>query len=323
MPQKKTNPINFRFLIFIITVSTFIIFSAQTLIIPEVEADQQTQTSTYQVAVSNQVPTGSGLACCFGNTGQALTTCGTTYTMSSATNYDMDCNVTISDGNGYLDMGDGWVNMTWYRSSVAWNSAQSNDTLYLNSSCKNLSSTANGNTLMYQCQIKNIKYWADAGTWKLLINSSDGTGAGTPYSTDFTISSVPALWQSSTINFGSMGLGEISDVNKISITNNTGNARIRITAQASGATMGCTIGSIPAGNISYDVGNTTFALACGHLDTTDQWWASCNNLSIPDCSGSCLSPFATNSSSWGISIPSAGVGGSCSLSVTITANLYP
>ncbi|MFH0861711.1 MAG: hypothetical protein V1875_01655 [Candidatus Altiarchaeota archaeon] len=297
-------------------------------LVPTVEAD--TKSSTYEVNINNGAPTMSNINCCFGDTQEALSTCGgatTAYTMTSGKNYDVNCTFKVSDPNGYIDMSDGWVNMTWHRTSVAWNSAKSNDTLYINASCRNLTATASGNDIDYVCYIRDLKYWANSGAWYVQINVSDGDLIGDINPVSYTINSVPAIWQSPSINFGTMNLGDTGstgptgNTDQSSTTNNTGNTRIYITAQASAENLSCTIGNIPAWNVTYHPSQIAYASSCGRLTTADAWDTDCTNVTVYDCAGSCTT-YSMNNSFWGIGIPSSGVAGSCSLSVSITAAVF-
>lgn len=291
------------------------------------------QSSTYQVQVSNDRANISDIVCCFNVSGGSFNpssckTGGGSYTISEASNYDMVCNFTVTDPNGYQDMGDGWANITWYRDSVAWNAPLGFDNMYANSSCRNISGTSSGNTIRYECSISGIKYWADAGNWTLLVNLTDGTDAGYPGVSYITITNVTTLWQSPTISFGSMSLGTNGSQSHLgyasinATTNNTGNTRIGIEVQAGQQYMNCSIGAIDANTyyLKYDKAyNLQMETACGALTTTSAWSGGCGaNINLQDCSTTCATLPLSNTY-WGITIPPSGVGGICTLSITVTA----
>jgi hypothetical protein len=302
-----------------------ILTQRENAIITDVRADN----ATYSVTINNTNPTITSVICSFNDTGAPLIgfmTPGGSFTMKQATNYDLLCNVTITDPNGWQDLTDGWVNMTWHRDNVAWNAINSNDSHYSNSSCKN--NTGNGDSMTYECLVPSIKYWADAGTWKVAINSSDGTNFGTPAEYSYTITNVSTLDQTAQINFGVMNLGENGSsgntqlVDKTAVTNNTGNTIITLQVQALTSAMNCTIGAIIPGNISYDKTSKSIHSACGNLTASPAWASGCTKLSISDCSGSCSTP-SVDTSYWGVRIPSSGVGGSCQLQVSFIAAQGP
>ena len=318
-----------------LAISLFIL--AALYIILNVEAQTNDPTaSLYTVDISNEAPVVSSISCCFNNTGGSFPAgaCldgGDGWLPSEGTNYDIVCNFTVTDANGYQDMGDGWVNVTWHRVSVAWNSGLDNDLLYANSSCRNITGTESGNTIKYACLFKNVRYWADAGNWSLLVNLSDGSIVGSPGRDYFTIDNLTTLWQTSSLNFGSMALNANGSqwqpgvVSVNATTNNTGNTVIDLEVEATAANMVCSIGSIPCGNIEYDptyqkpIDGNPPAGACGQLTAGQIWDADCSELNLGDCTDNCPNLDKTKLTYWGITIPGAGVGGSCSLSITVYA----
>ncbi|MBD3389230.1 MAG: hypothetical protein GF416_09055 [Candidatus Altiarchaeales archaeon] len=283
---------------------------------------------TYQVSVSGARPSISAVRCCFKESdvgawadGDCHTT-GESYTPPSAEYYDVMCNFTVSDSNGWQDMTDGWVNATWHHTNVNWDTDWDFDTSYGNGSCKNVTDLKGGEDIVFECQFQNIRYWANGGGWKLLVNSSDGSDLGTPSSTSFTVTNSTSIWQTATIDFGSMAVGETGSAGNTgnadvdAKTNNTGNTVIDLEVNAGAATMDCTINSIGVRNISYDeTDDTAIGSACGTLEEAADW--DCAAINLNDCEDGCAGATALDYTYWGIRIPS-GVGGSCTLSVTFT-----
>lgn len=290
---------------------------------------------SYSVTISNDGPTVSNVECCFRDVGGTFTDgdChphGGSWVPSEGTNYDVHCNFTVSDTNGWQDMTDGWVNATWHHHSVAWNSPLDRDTRYINSTCTNVSGTESGNNIVYQCYFGGVAYWADAGIWSLLVNSSDGTTIGLPHEANITIENLTTLWQQSTINFGAMGLGEngsqgnLGNAQVIAITNNTGNTIISLEVSAVDQQMNCTIGEIPLVNIKYDGdSDATMSNACGQLTSTQTWDIECSAgndvVRISDCTDNCPGALSLGYTYWGIKIPDSSVGGTCAVQVIFTA----
>jgi hypothetical protein len=285
----------------------------------------KTAGSTYEVEIGNELPSASGQTCCFllGGEVQACYTAGQEIDVvgSAGDEYEILCNITVSDLNGYEDILH--VNASWHRSNVARAGAQDNDNRYLNVSC-NTAGSGSGNSITYQCIFENIKYWADAGNWNLSLNMYDTTGGPNDDTKLFTIGDLLAINQTTTIEFGSMALGENGSegttdntVHKPAVTTNLGNTGVRMGVQANSASMSCTLGSIPLENIKYANSDSTSMVAiCGALTDADAW--GCANLDISDCSGACASP-SDDTSYWGICIPLEGVSGTCSVELTFTA----
>jgi len=298
-------------------------------------SDVEAVTVNANVTIGGVAPNVASIYCCFKDYDAGtyiISDCRdagsqTPYTPSGGKSHDLLCNFTVSDANGWQDMSDGWVNMTWFHGSVAWNSGSSNDKLYINSSCASRTPPGEGIEIVYICSINDIKYWADGGNWSAVINLSDGTIAGNPGTGDFIMGNVTSIWESSSIFFGSMLPGDTGsqyapDVVSINATtNNTGNTVINIRVDGGSDYMNCTVGAIPVGNIKYDVSNgTAYASACGTLTSSVQWSGGCSQFNLGDCSGTCLaSTYNTiKSSYWGISIPASGVGGTCNRPIVVT-----
>jgi len=282
---------------------------------------------TYSVAVAGARPTIGTITCCFKSYDDtpASFDCDGSFVMSEAENYDMVCNFTVTDTNGYQDMVAGTVNVSWYNptSGGTWTSTNSNDNKYVNTSCRNITGTWSGNDIDYECGIYGLKYWADGGVWTILVNSTDGTDAGVPGTNTMSISNLTTGWSQASIGFGTMSLGTNGSqwrggyVNVSSISNNTGNTRVNMQVQSGAATLTCSVaGSIACTDVEYDVVfSTTMDAACGQLTTSQEWDAGCPQLKLRDCSGTC-GTLPINYTYWGITIPTAGVGGTCQLSVT-------
>ena len=277
-------------------------------------------------------PNATSIRCCFKDSDQANynsgycynADSGSSYTITGGKAYDMMCNLTVVDPNGWQAMGAGWVNVTWYHTSVAWNSGASFDSMYGNSSCRNVSGSGNGINLVYECGVSGIKYWADGGRWNLLVNLSDGTNAGTPALGQFIIANVTSIWQSSSISFGSMLPGtagsqlQADTVNVNSTTNNTGNTVINLEVSGGSGYMNCTIGAIPIGGISYDTTyQKSIATSCGQLTSSNSWDADCSKVNLQNCNSTCPNLEKIAYTYWGITIPSNGVGGLCSCQLMV------
>jgi hypothetical protein len=301
--------------------------------------DAAAVTVTAGVQINEIPPNVTQITCCFkdsdsaqyNQTGCREANAMVPYTPSGGKSHDMVCNITVEDLNGYQDMADGWVNATWHNVNVAWNSPQDLDTLYLNSSCRNITGSGSGMSMGFECSISGIRYWADAGNWSLLVNLSDGTTNGMPGKGYFIMANITSIWESSAIDFGAMYPGANGSqyhpgtVGVNATTNNTGNTIIDVEVAASNDFMNCTIGAIPTSNIRYDItylkpmDTAPPVGACGQLSTILGWGINCASLNIPDCSDTCpgLAYNTVKNTYWGINIPPYGVGGSCAQAITI------
>jgi hypothetical protein len=294
-----------------------------------------------QVGITGQGPSISNVRCCWkdSDTGtysdsDCATGVGSPYSITGGEPYDMMCNFTVTDGNGWQDMIDGWVNITWFNgdSGASWSSADDFDNHYINASCKNMSGTETGNDINFECSIPGLKHWADAGNWTLLVNSSDGATPGTPSTTSFRIANGTSIWQTPNINFGTMDLsatgsappsGGTGNADVDATTNNTGNTIINIEVEG-GGDMTCTIGGpISVGSIEYDTDdNEPMGTACGQLTAGQAWDGDCTEFDLQDCSDACAAQ-PLDYTYWGITIPAGGVGGTCSLTVTVYGTQSP
>jgi len=299
------------------------------LILTSTDAQEQ-KTVTATVRIVGIAPNVSNIRCCYKDADASTYSYNdcfnenskNQYAITGGKYYDMMCNFTVIDVNGWQDMMNGWVNVTWHHSSVAWNIHPTYDKLYANATCKNISSSASDITINYECGISGIRYWADAGRWNLLVNLSNGMVRGFPMEVNFTIANVTSIWQSTSINFGSMVPGtsgsqsEENNLNVNATTNNTGNTAINIEVNGGGDYMTCGIGRIPITNIKYDlVYRGPIANACGNLTSQDQW--ECDPINLQDCNGSCSMSTKLVNTYWGIIIPESGVGGSCTQPILI------
>ena len=328
--QKKN--MNVILLFAFLYVGTFLISS---IIFPEVQAASATNTSTYSVSVSNQDPTltGGTIRCCW-RVAAGTYTCaadgGILTPAQSGINYSVMCNFTIADPNGWQDFADGYVNATFHKNTVGDTSTLNNDVYYANGSCRNITGSfgvPDANSVSYACDFPIVYYWANYGTWIFAVNISDNStgpamGKGSAL---FTLSSYASIIQSATIGFGAMALGANGSsaaandsVFVPASSANLGNCPINLSvAGTSGATtMACQIGTIPATNIKYNNTISPMRGVCGTLSGTDNW--GCGSEIVYPCTGACAAS-SSNNTYWGIAIPTSGVSGSCSMSLTFTA----
>lgn len=306
-------------------VSRFLILASLLVVLAVLNINTITAvTVSSSVAINNIAPTVDSVNC-LGVTNAI--------TPQAKSNYTVNCSIQVTDLNGYQDLrDDGWFRLYFYQMGTAWSETVYQDSSYFNLTCFNSSMT--GTTALFNCSF-TVAYWADATTWNVLANVSDGTAQN--YSNkSFIINRMFGMDQDGSIVFGNMVLGANGtqwDANKASIPwrlNNTGNYPINLLA-AGGGDLNCFIGgvampgqgSFPLGNIHYNQSNTSvFVGSC--VLTTDTG-GTCNYLNqtfnLGDCEGSCPTP---NSSvvGWGVAIPTSAVAGTCNQTITITNKEY-
>lgn len=189
------------------------------------------------------------------------------------------CNASFTDQNGFDDVTR--VEGTLYHDSVSSSDAESNVTLYRNSTCLASGSScvqiegSGGNNGTCSCQF-DVQYFAINGSWRCNVTIADTVLNDTENSTTFTINEVLGISLNSTIlDYGSLSVTETSQLVPINVTN-IGNVPINVTLRGFGGdneslginnTMLCEAGA----NISF--GNQRFSL------NNDAAFASMLNLS--------------------------------------------
>jgi len=216
------------------------------------------------------------------------------------------CEATVSDGDGWANITT--VNATIWRSSSTEASADDNNDHYTNTSC-NLGANTSATDMPATCTF-SLQYYAKDGTWTCKIRAYDDSSSGSNETTT-TVNELVALSVPASMNFGTLNLGDTStnDSEVEFSVENKGN--VQIDAQVSGNNMACASGTIPIGNIRYDsADNTSYDLM-----TTLTTGAVTVDLNITKSTGSPSSVLTY----WRVQIPSSGVGGSCSNTITFTA----
>ena len=216
------------------------------------------------------------------------------------------CNATLSDSDGWGNIST--INSTIWHSSSTEGAADDNNDHYTNSSCS-LGTNSSATDVPANCRF-DMQYYSNSGNWTCKIRANDGSSTGTN-ETNTTINTLLALSVSNTINFGAMSLGDTSTDSTENVTSveNTGNTGIDI--QLSGDAMSCTPGSITASNIKYSTVDNTAYSSMTALSGT----ATTLDINISQRTDSTTS----KNTFWKIDIPTTGVGGSCSSTITFTA----
>jgi hypothetical protein len=231
--------------------------------------------------------------------------------LSAGSTVTVTANVTVTDTNG-----GGNVNTatgTLYHSTSTSGGSNDENIHLTNSSCT--LSGVSGNTVIATCAF-TLNYMALNGTWTANITATDLSSESVSGTDDNTVNSLAALdVTDATINFGSMALG----TNSTTATNMTVRSKgnIQIDAIYSGTNYTCTSGTIPATNTKYGLtsanydalttGLTESAVTQTDFDLGVRGVASSNGVD------------SDKSEYWGILIPTSGVSGTCTNTLTVTA----
>lgn len=227
--------------------------------------------------------------------------------LSAGSTKAITCNATFSDADGWANVSS--VNATlWDVAASAEGNADDSNDHYTNASCSIGTNTSESDAPA-TCTF-DLQYYANNGTWTCKIRAYDAAASGTNQ-TNTTINTLLALNIPSTINFGTMSLGDTSTNTTENETSVENYGNVLIDVDLSGDDMSCSSGTIPVGNIKYsDTDNTAYASMTA-LTTS----ATTLNLNVAQRTNG----VSTKTTYWKIQIPSTGVGGSCTNTITFTA----
>ena len=280
---------------FLFLALAFAIFSVKTF------AD----TATGQVSISNAGPTvGTVTLWNQADADAAITlTAGSTVTVIA--------NATITDTNGGGDISS--ANATLHHSTSTAGAADDENVHLTNGTC--ILGSASGNTKTVNCQF-TMNYMATNGTWTATINAYDAsgeTGSATDTNTVNDLASLDVL--NATIDLGTMALGANSSAGQAMAVRNLGN--VQIDAQFSGDDYSCTAGTIGVGNARYSLTDGTYDSMSTDLSgvatTQTSFDLGVRGAATANGANSDENEFFT------ILIPSSGVGGTCTNTLTVNA----
>ncbi len=279
------------------------------LAMPSVLADGTDDNLTATVTVGNDPPSIGEVTCN-----------SSSFTPIAESTILLNCTATVSDPNGYQDLGG--IRAEFYNDSRG---DDANYTIhYYNDTC---SFTQNGTTSTnstVEC-LFTIYYHANPADWTMYFNVTDGTGETGNNTETITIQSLTALNVTHTeINFGSLDLGDTSDHQNTTIKN-TGNVEldIRINESLNGGNMTCD-------GIGSDNINTSAVTTGVRYNTTngfnfdDASWKLTSENDLIDVNWSKSYDGASSAPPeynlyWLIKIPSSGISGTCTTTTRISA----
>jgi hypothetical protein len=240
----------------------------------------------------------------------------TTITLTAGNTTTITCGATITDTDGFGNITN--VNATLFDNNEAGaTSADDNNNHYTVASCD--LGSGEGNTTNAVCEF-TLQYYTNAGSaWECNITATNGTdsGSGTTGQT-LTVQELKALSVTSLAYDngagGTIALGATSDQETMTITN-TGNTNITTQVNGGATAMACAIGSIPLGNERY---NTTSGFSYGNGVLLTDTAATVPGFLVPQRTNDGVA--STDVIYWLLGMPVNGVNGTCTGTITVTAN---
>jgi len=178
-------------------------------------------------------------------------------------------------------------------------------------------------TANFECTFPKFQFWADGGTWGTRVIVYDGTDTSTAHSSETaTVNTLTAIGLlDSSVNYGSMPVASTSGAFDITIEN-TGNDE-HLDIDLSGTLMTCTVGDFSKGDIP-GIGAQRYFLTSGTpwLGMTALTGVATKlDTNVSDAEDDGLTATKpTKNIYWRVKTPTFGVSGSCSSTVTISAN---
>lgn len=238
-----------------------------------------------------------------------------TLTANTTTTYYI--NGTVSDTDGYADIID--VDARLYRSGATGGvacTADDND-CYIQATCS--LTGGSGDSVNYSCQV-DLQYFADptdtgtysADTWNVRVSATDSVD--TVHDDTYTneINTLSAINIPGDVAHGNVSLGATIDGTTLTV-NNAGNVDVNLDLSMA-SDISCTIGTIPIANNKYDLSDVAYASLTYTLSSTP----ATLDVDLPQQTNDGVQ--VSDTIYWGIQIPASEVGGSCSGTITATAN---
>jgi len=262
-------------------------------------------TASGNVSITNAAPT-MGTVTLWNSAGanEAITlTAGSTVTVTA--------NVTVTDTNGGANVASATGKL--YHSTNTSADVDDENVHLTNSSCA--LSGVSGNEVIATCSF-TMNFMALNGTWTANITATDLGSDSISGTDDNTVNSLAGLDVTNTvIEFGGMALGTNSTTAQNMTVRSQGN--VQIDAIYSGTNYTCTAGTIPATNTKYGLSTGTYdelttgltevAATQAGFDLGVRGVATANTVN------------SDKSEYWGILIPTTGVSGTCTDTLTVTA----
>jgi len=232
-------------------------------------------------------------------------------TLSAGSTVTVTANVTVTDTNGGANVNT--ATGTLYHSTSTSAGADDENIHLTNSSC--VLSGVSGNDVIATCAF-TMNYMALGGTWTANMTATDLASASVSATDDNTVNDLAGLdVTDATIEFGSMALG----TNSTTATNMTvrSQGNVQIDAIFSGTNYTCTSGTIPATNTKYGLSYVAYdSLTTGLTESAvTQTGFDLGVRGVATANGA----NSDKNEYWGILIPTSGISGTCTDTLTVTA----
>jgi hypothetical protein len=234
-------------------------------------------------------------------------------TLSAGGTVVVTANATVTDVNGGADVSN--ASATLYHSTSTSGGSNDENIHITNSSC--VLGTPSGNDVLVTCSF-TMNFMALDGTWTANITAVDSESAQISGTDDNTVNALVALdVVNATVDFSSLELGTNSTSATALSVRSQGNAIID--AQFKGTNYTCTTtGEIPVVNTQYGLSTGTYDELTTGLTEEDVTQTGFD-LGIRGSGGSENGANSDKIEYWGIKIPTSGVAGTCTNTLTVTA----
>jgi hypothetical protein len=262
-------------------------------------------TASGTVSVQNTVPT-MGTATLF-NQADA----DAAITLSAGGTVVVTASATVTDVNGGASVSN--ASATLYHSTSTSGGADDENIHITNSSC--VLGTPSENDVVATCKF-TMNFMALDGTWTANITAVDSESAKISGTDDNTANTLVGLnVVEATIDFSSLELGANSSSATAMTVRSQGN--VVIDAQYSGTNYTCDVGTINAANTRYGLTDVSYDELTTDLTEEDATQTGFN-LGIRGVA-TANGANSDESEYWGIKVPTSGVSGTCTNTLTVTA----
>jgi hypothetical protein len=264
-------------------------------------------TASGNVTITNAVPT-MGTATLLNQAGADAA-----ITLTAGSTVIVTASVTVTDTNGGANIANATGKL--YHSTSTSAGADDENIHLTNSTCT--LGTPSGNDVLATCKF-TMNFMALGGTWTANITATDLANTVVSAQDNNTVNDLAGLDVTDTvIEFGGMALGTNTTSPTTMTVRSQGN--VQIDAQYKGDAYACTAGTIP-------VGNTAYGLTGANYDEL----SALTNLTVGDVTqtgfdlgvrGVATANGANSDKNelWGILIPTSGISGTCTDTLTVTA----
>lgn len=304
--------------------ATLLFIGGLLLIVVVVNLRSRADDSSTSATISNAAPTINTLYFSESSQGSSISD----LSLNENTTKPLYVYGSYTDNNGCADVSS--LTLQLYQNGSATTGCSYNDRNCYNSNSTGYScnfttvpgDTCSGGTDVtanYECTVP-IQFFADATDsgpfsaydWVGRIEATDASSTSGYLTGLLTINTLTALDVGSSINYGSLSIGQTSASDETLAITNTGN-NDSLQVLGSGTNMSCTVGSIPVGNQRYALAS---GVGYGYMTSLT---GSPVNLGATISKATALASPSTYNTFWKLQIPSSGVAGTCYGTSTFSA----